>query len=84
MTKKNSNSEGISLPHLGMVLMALSGAIVVGVGCKIINYWPLPASVLPYFGGKVGACWGLIVGAVVGLFVGYIADEANYPDQNAS
>lgn len=81
---ENSKSEGMSLPMLGMIIMAVTGAIVVGLGCKIINYWPLPASVIPYFGGKIGACWGLVVGAATGLFVGFIANEANYPDQNKS
>lgn len=78
------NSEGMSLTMLGMVLMALAGAVVVGLGCKVINFWPLPASVIPYFGGKIGACWGLVVGAATGLFVGFIADESNYPDQVSS
>lgn len=81
MGKKETNGEGMSLPIIGMLLMGILGALMVAAQVEIIKYWPLPVSIAPYFGGDVGFWWGLIVGAPVGLLIGFIADEKNYPDQ---
>ena len=81
MAKKESNPEGMSLPIIGMLLISVLAAVVVAAQCEVIKYWPLPVSIAPYFGGDVGFWWGLIVGAPVGLLIGFIADENNYPDQ---
>lgn len=79
MGKSESNSE-MSLPIIGMLIMAPLGAVVVGAQMEVVNFWPLPVSIAPYFGAEVGVWWGLVVGALVGLFVGYIADERHYDD----
>ncbi len=81
MDKKDSKSEGLSLPIIGMLLFSVLGAVLVAAQVEVIKVWPLPVSVAPYFGGDVGFWWGLIAGAPVGLFVGFIADEKHYEDQ---
>ena len=80
MVKKEKNPEGMSLPIIGMLLIGVLAAVVTAAQCEVIKYWPLPISVAPYFGGDVGFWWGLIAGAGVGLFVGFIADEKHYDD----
>ena len=76
--KSDSLPEEISLPVVGMLLMGFSGAVIVAAQCEVVKFWPLPASVAPYFGADVGMWWGLIVGGAVGLVVGFIADEKHY------
>jgi hypothetical protein len=79
MAKKEDSKPGtISLPIIGMLLMGVFGALVVAAQCEVIKFWPLPASVAPCFGGDVGLWWGLIVGGMVGLFVGFVVDEKHY------
>ncbi|MBX9724158.1 MAG: hypothetical protein K2X81_22310 [Candidatus Obscuribacterales bacterium] len=78
MAKKESKPEGMSLPIIGMLLLGVLGAVITAAQCEVIKYWPLPVSIAPYFGGEVGFWWGLVVGAVVGLFVGFISDEKHY------
>ncbi len=79
MAKKDDNKPTeMSMPIIGMLLMAVLGAVVVAAQCEVIKVWPLPVSVAPYFGGDVGMWWGLIAGAVVGLMVGFVIDEKHY------
>lgn len=80
MAKKESTPEGMSLPVIGMLLLGSLGAVVVSAQCEVIKVWPLPVSIAPYFGGEVGVWWGLIIGAGVGLYVGFISDESHYDD----
>ncbi len=81
MAKKSSKDE-VSLPVLGMVVVGVSGAIVTAASCEVIKYWPLPVSVTPYFGWQEGLSWGLIVGALVGLVIGYLMDEEHFNEQS--
>jgi hypothetical protein len=80
-TKDNSESKsGIGLPSAAMVFVALISALVSGASFEIINYWPLPVSVVPYFGFREGALWGLVVGAVSGLILGFCTDDSHFAD----
>ena len=83
MGKKESNSE-MSLPVIGMLLLGILGALIVAGQCEIINHWPQPVSIAPYFGGEVGFWWGLIIGSAVGLLIGFITDEKHYDDKTYS
>jgi hypothetical protein len=46
----------------------------------VIRVWPQPASVAPYFGGRIGLIWGLVVGALFGLILGYLVDDAHFAE----
>ena len=82
MGTSNATKSGSSFPVAAMIWIALISALVCGASFWIIKYWPLPASVAPYFGFKMGALWGLIVGAVSGLVLGFCTDDSNF--DNAS
>lgn len=74
MAKKDTKDE-VSMPVAGMVVVGVGGALVTSASCEAIKYWPLPVSVTPYFGWQEGLAWGLVVGALVGLVIGYLMDE---------
>jgi len=73
--KKVEKNDGPSLPLNAMFIMAALGFVVVGGSFEVIKYYPLPASVDPYFDGITGGYWGLVVGAIVGLVIGYLTDD---------
>ncbi len=79
-TKEDSKKAAMSLPMVGMLLMGVTGAVLVALQTEVINVWPQPASVAPYFGWTEGIWWGLFSGGLVGWFVGFVADESHYPD----
>ncbi len=64
MTPKKVEKTGSNFPLVASFFMALTGAVVVGFSFEVIKYYPLPASVDPYFDGFTGAAWGAIVGAI--------------------
>lgn len=68
----------MSLPLLGAIILGIGGAIVVGASAEVINFWPQPPSIAPYFGWEVGAWWGLVVGVVTGLIIGFITDDKHF------
>ena len=80
MSKKDTTPQEMSLPVIGMLILGSLGAITVAAQTAVITVWPLPVSIAPYFGPEVGVWWGLIVGSLVGLFVGFISDERHYDD----
>jgi ABC-type xylose transport system permease subunit len=74
----NKESTEMSSPVMGMCVMGLTGAVVVALQVAVVPYWPQPASVEPVFGWETGLWWGLIAGALVGLYIGFIIDEKHY------
>lgn len=61
-----------------MVALGALGGVVVWACFEVINYWPQPVSVAPYFGGDTGFIWGVIVGAFHGLCLGFITDDSHF------
>ncbi|MBA3995142.1 MAG: hypothetical protein C0469_16610 [Cyanobacteria bacterium DS2.3.42] len=80
MTPKKVEKTGSSFPLVASFYMALTGAVVVGFSFEVIKYYPLPASVDPYFDGFTGAAWGAIVGAITGLVLGYLTDDNHFQE----
>jgi hypothetical protein len=78
MAKKDDNQNQMSMPILGMLLMGVLGALIVAAQTEVVKYWPMPCSIAPYFGPEVGFWWGLIVGGVAGLVVGFLVDEKHF------
>lgn len=79
-TKKATSS---SLPIAAMFIISIISALVVAGSFEVIKVWPLPVSVVPMFGWKGGFAWGLVVGAVSGLVIGFLTDDTNFDDQQA-
>lgn len=76
-SKKNKDS---SLPVAAMFFIALiSGAVVAG-SFEIINYWPLPVSIAPYYGWGTGLGWGLCAGALFGYILGWLTDDNHFEE----
>lgn len=78
MTPKKVEKKGTNLPLLAMFWTALFSAVIVCFSFEVIKVWPLPQSVDPYFGGFTGAAWGLVVGAIAGLVLGYLTDDSHF------
>ena len=76
--------NGPGLPSAAMVVIGVLSAIVVSASFVVIRYWPLPVSVAPYFGARQGAMWGLVVGAICGLVLGFLTDDSHFPESEAS
>lgn len=79
-TKK---AAGSPFPVAAMILIALISAPVVGGSFEVIKHWPLPVSVVPYFGFKTGAMWGLVVGAFCGWVLGFLTDDTHFEETNS-
>ena len=77
---ENQPSSGIGLPTKAMVVIGLLSGLVVGLSMWVINYWPLPASVAPYFGFRWGFVWGAVVGGISGLILGFLTDDKHFAD----
>lgn len=80
MTGKKDTASQLSMPVIGMLLLGTTGALITALSFKVVCYWPLPVSVSPYFGGKAGLVWGLIVGAISGLAIGFLVDDRHFSD----
>jgi len=78
MADKKKKANGYNLPLTMMFLFALLGAVVVPLCFEVINYWPQPVSVVPYFGWQTAIWWGLIVGGVNGLILGFLCDDSHF------
>ena len=80
MADKSNEKKELSMPVIGMLLFGPLGAIVSALSFVIMPHWPLPVSVSPYFGAGEGAAWGLVVGTITGLVIGYLVDDSHFPD----
>jgi hypothetical protein len=78
-TSKDTKSVS-TFPLAATIVIALIAAVVSASSFEVIKYWPLPASVAPYFGWKMGALWGLVVGAVSGLVLGFCTDDSHFDE----
>ncbi|HEY9756510.1 MAG TPA: hypothetical protein V6C97_15185 [Oculatellaceae cyanobacterium] len=77
MSKQTSNS-GPNLPISACIVMALLTGLVSGASFEVIKYWPLPVSVVPALDFTQGFLWGVVVGGVSGLVLGFVTDDNNY------
>lgn len=59
-------------------MAGLLGGLIVGASFWIINYWPLPPSVAPYFGFREGFIWGGVVGFCFGSILGFLTDDTHF------
>ena len=71
-------NQGLGLPSLAALMMAIVCALVVGASFVVIKYWPLPASVAPYMGFTSGCWWGAVVGGITGLVLGFLVDDKHF------
>lgn len=78
MADKKKDENGLGLPVTMMLIFGLAGAIVVPLCFEVIKVWPQPVSVVPYFGWKTALWWGLIVGGLNGLVLGFLNDDSHF------
>lgn len=78
MAEKKKGDGGYNMPLTMMFIFGLLGAVVVPLCFFLINYWPQPISVVPYFGWKTAFWWGLIVGGLNGLVLGFLNDDSHF------
>jgi len=78
MAKKADTPQPMSLPLQAMLLMGILGALLAGGSFWIIQYWPLPVSIVPYYTFQEGLIWGACLGAFHGLILGFITDESHF------
>lgn len=74
-----TEKQEMPFPVIAGVVIGVVSALVVGASFKIINYWPLPPSVAPYFGFRMGAVWGAIAGFVFGSIIAFLTDDRHFP-----
>jgi hypothetical protein len=78
--KKKQADYALSVPIVAMMVCAVASALIVGASFWIINYWPLPVSVAPYYEWNVGVVWGFLVGGLFGYCIGWLTDERHFTD----
>ena len=78
MSNQSQKSGGPNLPIAACIVMALATGLVSGASFEVIKVWPLPVSVVPALDFSQGFMWGLVVGGVSGLVLGFITDESHY------
>lgn len=81
--KIQTRDAGLSTEIIGMLWMGITGAFIVGASFYIIQHWPHPIAVAPYFEDNLfgtGFLWGLFVGGAVGWIVGFMTDERHFSD----
>lgn len=75
---KNGSGSALGLPVAACIAMALVTGLVSGGSFWVIQYWPLPVSVAPALTFPEGFLWGVVVGGVSGLILGFVTDDAHY------
>ena len=82
--KKEQEGQVFSLPVLATVIIGTLTGVVSGLSFVVIKYWPLPASVAPYFGFNEGFVWGAVIGGVSGLVLGFATDDNHFQQSSNS
>ncbi len=78
MANQTNNSGGVNLPIPACVVMAIVTGLVSGASFEVIKYWPLPASIVPALDFPQGFLWGVVVGGVTGLVIGFVTDDSHF------
>lgn len=79
MAKKQEADKGLPFPLQVGVALGVLGGLLTGLSFWVIQYWPQPASVAPYFGFNVGFAWGAVTGFTFGVILGFLCDDAHFP-----
>lgn len=79
-SKKVAAEQGFGLPVMAMLFIGIISGIVSAFSFWVIPYWPLPASVAPMLDWQGGLAWGLVIGGVSGLVLGFCTDDNNFAD----
>jgi hypothetical protein len=80
--KKDANQEGLPFPVQVGVALGIGGGLVTGASFWIIQYWPLPVSVIPVYTFREGFVWGAVVGFFFGVILGFLCDEKHFEPQS--
>jgi hypothetical protein len=78
MAKNEDVQQDLPFPLYVGVMVGVVGGLLVGASCVLINYWPQPASVAPYFGFREGFVWGAVVGFAFGMILGFLTDDKHF------
>ncbi len=80
MANNTNQGHPFSLPIAAMMVIGVLSSIIVAASFELVKHWPLPISIAPYFGWKPAAAWGLVVGAISGLVLGFLTDDKHFSD----
>ena len=75
---KNSQSGGLGFPVAAMIVMGLVTGLVSAGSFWVIQYWPLPVSVVPALTPEQGFVFGAVIGAGSGLVLGFCTDDSHF------
>ena len=78
MASNSQNENEFPFTIAAGLLCGIFGGLIVGASFWIINYWPLPAAVAPYFGFREGFVWGAVVGFSFGTILGFLTDDRHF------
>ena len=78
MAKNNGAREEFPFPIAAGLMCGILGGLIVGASFYVINFWPLPAAVAPYFGFREGFVWGAVVGFAFGSLLGFLTDDRHF------
>jgi hypothetical protein len=79
--KKGASQEGMPFPLMCGIWLGVFGGLLSAASFVVINYWPQPISVAPYFGFREGFVWGAVVGFAFGVILGFLCDDKHFEPQ---
>jgi hypothetical protein len=80
MSREQTQQIGMPMPIAGALLVGSASALIVGFSFVVIEYWPLPPSVVPMVDFNGGLAWGAIVGGITGFVLGFLVDEKHFKE----